>query len=122
MPATKKTTKMIRKNPVTGSTYTISKRTDVNPKSGKIKGLWKKATKATSASKILIKCGSHRTREKVFQLVGHKHQLCSFSRNVAHGIFEVTIAEYEKIKSAKIKGISKTKNGDDLFPCWNGKE
>jgi len=118
MPATKKTTKMIRKNPVTGSTYTISKRTDINPKAGKIKGLWtkKKTKKSTEDSRIFVKCGSHRARESAFKIIGEKHQLCSLQRSVGYGCFEVTHPEYEKIKG--ITGISKIKFGEDLLNCW----
>lgn len=70
---------------------------------------------------ILIKCGSHRAREKIFRLIGEKKQLCSFARNVGHGIFEITEQEYVRIKQIGIKGVSTTKTGDDLFPCWNMK-
>ena len=70
---------------------------------------------------VLIKCGSHRARDKVFGLIGKKKQLCSFTRDTGKGIFEITDAEYEKIKEHKIKAISTLKSKKELFPCWDTK-
>jgi hypothetical protein len=70
---------------------------------------------------ILIKCGSHRARDKIFSIIGKKKELCLFERSVGHGTFKVTKSEYEKVINAKIKGVSKMKDGDDLFPCCDGK-
>jgi hypothetical protein len=70
---------------------------------------------------ILIKCCTHRARDKVFTLIGRKKQLCSFSRDVGHGVFEITDVEYAKIKEYKIKAISTLKSKKDLFPCWGTK-
>lgn len=36
-----KTTKKVVKNELTGKAYTIRKRSEVNPKAGEIRGVWK---------------------------------------------------------------------------------
>ena len=37
-----KTVKKVVKNELTGKTYTIRKRSEVNPEAGSIRGVWKK--------------------------------------------------------------------------------
>jgi hypothetical protein len=41
MKKTKKTTKTV-KNPLTGKTYKIHSRTEINPEAGSIRGLWER--------------------------------------------------------------------------------
>ena len=67
---------------------------------------------------ILIKCGSHRTRDKITNLIGERKYLCSHQRNTGYGVFEVTQEEYTMIKQSNIRNYGKMKDGDDLSPAW----
>lgn len=71
-----------------------------------------------SDATVLIKCGSHRAREKMLKLVG-KHNaeaLCSMYRETAKGVYRIPAAHAQAAKA--ITGVSGFRDGDDLQRCW----
>jgi hypothetical protein len=66
------------------------------------------------ADRILVRCTSHRARERLFRLLGYRPQgWVSFTRNVDKGLYEVPP---ERLADAlRIKGIRRTRWSDDLM-------
>jgi hypothetical protein len=67
----------------------------------------------------LVKCGSHRAREKMLRLVGRENAQAFFSmrRDVgAGGVYRIP-AELAPAAKA-ITGVTGFRDGDDLHNCW----
>ena len=69
---------------------------------------------------VLVKCGSHRARQKLTALVGEENMIALFSlyRNVGTGGAFRIPANFEPEAKA-ITGVSGMRDGDDLHKCWN---
>jgi hypothetical protein len=69
--------------------------------------------------KYLVKCGSHRGRDKVYSLLGYRPQeYVSLRRDTSRGILEVSVEELRKVKASKIKGIVQTYWSECLMYAW----
>lgn len=68
---------------------------------------------------ILVKCGSHRARHKLLDLVGRHNAEALFSlfREVGRGGAYRIPARFE-VEAKGITGISGLRDGDDLHRCW----
>lgn len=64
--------------------------------------------------RLLIKCISHRAREKVFRAIPHRKGFFSLHRTTFKGVYPVTPEEFNLVR--KIKGVSGFRDGDDLLP------
>jgi hypothetical protein len=71
-----------------------------------------------SAPTVLIKCGSHRARNKLLALVGRDNAeaLYSMHRETGKGAYRIP-AEHATAAKA-ITGVSGMRDGDDLMRCW----
>jgi hypothetical protein len=69
-------------------------------------------------STALVKCGSHRAREKMLRLVGRENAqaLYSLSRETGKGVYRIPAALAPEAK--QITGVSGYRDGPDLHPCW----
>jgi hypothetical protein len=69
-------------------------------------------------STVLVKCGSHRARRKLYALVGKENaeELFSMHRKTGRGAFRIP-AELEAQAKA-IVGVSGLRDGKDLMRCW----
>lgn len=68
---------------------------------------------------VLVKCGSHRARRKLLDLVGEtEHEaLYSLRREVGKGGAYRIPAEFEE-RAKAITGVSGLRDGEDLLKCW----
>lgn len=69
-------------------------------------------------STVLVKCGSHRARNKMLALVGRDNAKALFSlqRETGKGVYRIP-AEHAAAAKA-ITGVSGFREGDDLMVCW----
>lgn len=67
---------------------------------------------------VLVKCGSHRARGKLYALVGRENaqEFFSLSRSTGQGAIRIP-AEHEAAAKA-ITGVSGMRDGADLMRCW----
>lgn len=74
----------------------------------------------TKRDRVLVKCGSHRARNKLFALLGdaESEALYSLQRETGHGGAYRIPAEFADAAKA-ITGVSGLRDGDDLHKCWN---
>jgi len=72
---------------------------------------------------VLVKCGSHRARNKLTALVGRESMIALFSlyRDVGTGGAFRIPARYEREAKA-ITGVSGMRDGEDLHKCWQTTE
>ena len=68
---------------------------------------------------VLVKCGSHRARNKLTVLVGEDRMVALFSlrREVGKGGAFRIPSVFEREAKA-ITGVSGLRDGDDLMKCW----
>lgn len=66
---------------------------------------------------MMLKCGSHRARDKVFGLLSPRVARYSFTRSTGKGVYPCTLEEFERVKH--IKGVTKFRDGPDLLGCWS---
>jgi hypothetical protein len=67
----------------------------------------------------LVKCGSHRAREKMLKLVPEGRALAYFSmrRDIGTGgVYRIPAAYL--VQARAITGVSGFREGDDLMRCW----
>jgi len=70
------------------------------------------------AGKILLRCGSHRARHKLFSLLADKPQgFYSWKTHATGGFYEVP----NKVvpKALEITGITRASKRYEYHPCWN---
>jgi hypothetical protein len=69
--------------------------------------------------RVLVKCGSHRARHKLLDLLGDakREELFSLYRETGHGGAYRIPAEFADAAKA-ITGVSGLREGDDLHKCW----
>lgn len=68
--------------------------------------------------KALIKCSSHRARDKMKRALNRLPQsYWSLQRESAKGLYEVPVEELEKLKG--IVGITRSYWSDDLMQTWS---
>lgn len=68
------------------------------------------------AGTILMRCDSHRARERAFRLIPPRIGLWSVRRSTARGVYEVSAAEFELVRA--IPGIGRFRAGPDLLRTW----
>ncbi len=68
-----------------------------------------------SAQIWVIKTTSHRAREKMTRILGKRQAYYSWNREGE--FYRVTPKEFEALKG--IKGLHKSRDGNDLCPCWS---
>lgn len=69
---------------------------------------------------VLIKCDSHRARDKVYGTLNRKPQsYWSMHRDTAKGFLAITPEELITINEKSIKGVKQTYWTDDLMQCWD---
>lgn len=76
-------------------------------------------TPAAPPTTVLVKCGSHRARHKLYALVGRENAqaMCSMRRDVGTGgVFRIPAEQGPAAKA--ITGVSGFRDGDDLMKCW----
>lgn len=67
----------------------------------------------------LVKCASHRSREKLYRLIGKDNAKPHYSMHRDVGTGGVFLIPADRAAEAKaITGISGYRDGDDLAPCW----
>lgn len=68
---------------------------------------------------VLVKCGSHRARNKLYALVGRENcqEYFSLRRQTGKGAIRIP-AEHEASAKA-ITGVSGMRGGEDLMRCWD---
>lgn len=71
--------------------------------------------------RLFVKCASHRARSRVTAYIKSREQWCSYNRGVGKGVYQVTKEELVSIRKNKVKGVTKYKDGDDLFKCHKPK-
>jgi hypothetical protein len=78
----------------------------------------------SECKRFLLKAGSHRARERLLWFLSARgvdkpRQLCSFTRNVGGGVYEVSESLFIEAREKKMKGVTSFKDGEDLFKCWH---
>jgi hypothetical protein len=70
------------------------------------------------APTTLVKCSSHRARQKMLALVGSDNAQALFSmrRETGKGVYRIPAARAREAKA--IVGVSGYRDGDDLMKCW----
>lgn len=70
------------------------------------------------SDELYVRCKSHRSREKVFRVLGKLTCYYSFQRDAGTGgCYKVSPSQYEQIKG--ITGVSKLRGPyDDILKCW----
>lgn len=71
--------------------------------------------------RLFVKCASHRARSRVTAYIKSREEWCSYNRGVGYGLYQVTKEELASIRKHKVKGVTKYKDGDDLFKCHKPK-
>lgn len=72
-----------------------------------------------SSNTALVKCGSHRAREKMLRLVGRDNAQALFSMRRDTGTGGVYRIPAELAPAAKqITGVTGFRDGEDLLKCW----
>lgn len=67
----------------------------------------------------LVKCGSHRARNKMLSLVGTENAEALFSMRRETGTGGVYRIPADRADEAKtITGVTGFRDGDDLMKCW----
>jgi len=72
-----------------------------------------------NAPTALVKCGSHRAREKMLRLMPDERDAVafySFHRETGKGVYRIPANLAASAKS--IVGVSGFRDGPDLHPCW----
>ena len=69
-------------------------------------------------STVLVKCGSHRARDKMLALVGRDNAEALFSmhRDTGKGVYRIPAELATRAKA--VTGVSGYRDGDDLMRCW----
>ena len=66
-----------------------------------------------------IRCNSHRARRRVNALVGEAPCYYAFARETGHGgCVKMTEEQARIVLTAKIQGVMRMRQTDDLRKCW----
>lgn len=65
---------------------------------------------------VLIRCNSHRARQKMERAIGK--QVGYYSLQRAGSFYRVSPMEFETVKD--IAGLSRARDGADIHRCWAG--
>ena len=70
-------------------------------------------------STVLVKCASHRARNKLFALVGRENATGYYSlhRETGKGAYRIPVEHEAAAKS--ITGVAGMRDGDDLMRTWS---
>lgn len=73
-----------------------------------------------SGARTLVRCESHRARQKLQRLLGDELGDCyfTFSRNGGRGgLYRIPAARVEE--ALEITGVKRMRDGDDIMRCWS---